>query len=229
MILLLGVNIFLYNTHQEYRFFIKKIKYPESIIYEEKIHINDSLSSLDDDTLTLENTLSGNIQNSETQDEILTLDDDFSQSTLQFLESLSKQKDDIRVDDEPQEKHPAFLKILEILSSYQLEEKTEDFLFDITPEYPDAYLHLQSQDVSVYHFYTKTYRDVYDIFDVLQYDLPISLNIVNNFWDRSFFINMDDWWEDERVRIVFEYENEVFWLKIKKDLYNSIRESFQAL
>jgi hypothetical protein len=54
-------------------------------------------------------------------------------------------------------------------------------LFDITDEYPDSYYEFYSENITLYFFDTKTYNEVYDIFNVLAYDLPFTINRVNNF------------------------------------------------
>jgi len=50
--------------------------------------------------------------------------------------------------------------------------------------------------------------------------MPYTLNEVNNFWEASFFINVDEEFNDDFIRFIIKSTNGVFWLKIKKDLYN---------
>jgi hypothetical protein len=97
-------------------------------------------------------------------------------------------------------------------------------LFDLTTEYPDEYFEYSNGSVSLYFFVTKTYDGVFDIFDVLSNELPFSINQTNSFWERSFYVNLDKDFVDDNIRIIIEYKKRVFWLKIKKDTYNQVKE-----
>ncbi|MDF1682974.1 MAG: hypothetical protein P1U46_04670 [Patescibacteria group bacterium] len=54
-------------------------------------------------------------------------------------------------------------------------------LFDITDEYPDKYLEFYSPTLTIYFFTTKSYQELYDIFDILSTELPFSIKELNNF------------------------------------------------
>jgi len=75
-------------------------------------------------------------------------------------------------------------------------------LFDLTDEYPDNYFEYYSKDLVLYFFPTKTYNELVDIFSVLDDELPFTLNKLNNFWDSSFYINLDENIKDRFVRLV---------------------------
>ncbi len=122
--------------------------------------------------------------------------------------------------------------ILDLFKDYKLDELfSHSSLFDLTTEYPDPYLEYYNweSDITLYIFKSKLYNDVLNVFDVISYNLPFKIKKVNNFWDESFFINMDNSLEDGYVRLVFSYKNKVFWLKIKKDSYNDIKETLNKL
>jgi len=51
----------------------------------------------------------------------------------------------------------------------------------LTDEYPDNYFEYYSKDLTLYLFPTKNYNDIKGIFNVLSYDLPFSINEINNF------------------------------------------------
>jgi hypothetical protein len=71
---------------------------------------------------------------------------------------------------------------LKIFSSYDLKElEINTTLFDITTEYPDSYIEYYSKGLTLYFFPTRTYNEIYDIFKVLEYELPFKINPVNNF------------------------------------------------
>jgi hypothetical protein len=102
-------------------------------------------------------------------------------------------------------------------------------LFDLTQEYPDEYYEYYSKDLTLYFFVTKSYSEVLDVFQVLTYDLPFTINKTNNFLDNSFFINLK-WWEKEwYIRIVTSTNGLVFWLKFKKDQYNRVKEILKII
>lgn len=220
LILLLLWNIIFYFLNEEYRFFVQKIKYQNEYVSSSNIVLDDSP-----------------ITNSEKQ-EILEVvdfkiwDESISVTALEFLESISSSWDTSNIDNRTQELMVSeeLLVIGELLSEYPLEDiSPNEYLFGITPEYPDPYIEWFSSGLTLYSFPTKTFRNVFDIFDVLAYELPISLNTVNNFWTQSFFINMEKGWEDDYVRIVFEYQNKVFWLKIKNLHYNEVRDALSVI
>lgn len=120
--------------------------------------------------------------------------------------------------------------ILSLFSSYNLQElEINTSLFDVTTEYPDNYIEYYSKELTLYFFPTKTYSQVYDIFKVLEYELPFNVNSVNNFWDKSFYINLDNDINDNIIRIVISYKWISFWIKTKKNEYSLIKEKLNSL
>ncbi len=118
-----------------------------------------------------------------------------------------------------------YRKILEAFSSYWLKElENSNMLFDITNEYPDEYYEYYSDDLSLYFFTTKSYDDVKNIIEVIAFEVPYEINEVNNFLDKSFYINLDEVISDNDIRIVIWYKSITFWLKIKKDVYNDVKD-----
>ncbi|MDR0771524.1 MAG: hypothetical protein LBF15_00115, partial [Candidatus Peribacteria bacterium] len=72
--------------------------------------------------------------------------------------------------------------ILTLFESYNLKElEINTTLFDVTTEYPDNYIEYYSKELTLYFFPTKTYNEVRDIFKVLEYELPFTINEINNF------------------------------------------------
>ncbi len=123
-----------------------------------------------------------------------------------------------------------YLDILKLFSKYELEAlEINTNLFDITNEYPDNFFEYYSRDLTLYFFPTKNYWEVLEIFEVLELELPFSLNKANNFWTKSFYINLDENIDDSIVRIVIEHNNITFWLKIKKNEYNNIKKILEKL
>ena len=81
---------------------------------------------------------------------------------------------------------------------------------------------------AAYFFTTKNYKEVYDIFDVLQLELPFKINAMNNFWEKSFYINFNKDVNDA-VRMVILHKWIVFWLKVDKNEYSKIKQRLQNL
>lgn len=120
--------------------------------------------------------------------------------------------------------------ILNMFSGYNLSKLDVNAnLFDLTNEYPDEYYEFYSPKFTLYFFTSKTYNQVYDIFSILQSELPFKVNPTNTFWDKSFFINFNKDVNDETIRIVVLKDWIVFWLKVKSDEYNNIKQILQNL
>lgn len=120
--------------------------------------------------------------------------------------------------------------ILKLFSEYDLSMlPVSKNLFDLTNEYPEPYYEYYSSKLTLYFFTSKTYNQVYDIFSVLQGELPFKVNQANNFWEKSFYINLEEDINDG-IRVVISNNWIVFWLKIDKDeYYNSIKQKLQNL
>jgi len=96
-------------------------------------------------------------------------------------------------------------------------------LFELTDEYPDYYYEYYSNDLTLYFFTTKQYSEIYDIFNYIQNDLPFSINEVNNFWENSFYINLNTEINDSYIRLVITENWITFWLKIKDTQYDVVK------
>jgi len=114
-----------------------------------------------------------------------------------------------------------FLNIFQEYSLSLLEIHTR--LFDLTSEYPDEYKEYYSEDLSVYFFWNKSYFEIKDLFNVLGDELPFTINEVNNFWEKSFYINLNNEFDDWFYRIVILYKNNTFWLRLNKSTYGNIK------
>lgn len=120
--------------------------------------------------------------------------------------------------------------ILNIFDTFWLSKlELNTNLFDLTDEYPDNYIEYYSKWLTLYLFPTRSYREVYDVFDVLELELPFKVNEVNNFWNKSFYINLDKDIDDWFIRLVIENNWVTFWLKINKNEYNLVKEKLKNL
>lgn len=123
-----------------------------------------------------------------------------------------------------------YLDIIALFSSYWISQlHVNSNLFDITDEYPDNYLEYYSENLTLYLFPTKKYTDVYDIFKVLSSELPFTMKEVNNYWEKSLYLNLNNDIEDRFIRMIISYKWIVFWLKIKKTEYDLVKQKLNSL
>lgn len=207
LVFLFLVNVIFYFVSDDYKFFLKKIKNNDEIVYIDDTEIHDSIrKQLQGPNIA--------IVEYESVDEIKDEENITTFVTKQPEKILWKN----------------YQKILDIFTKYSLKpiELTNN-LFDLTWEYPDSYYEYYSKDLTLYFFDTKKYNEVYDVFDILTYDSPFTVNKIDNFWNSSFYINLNDDIQDNYVRLVINYKWVVFGLKIKKSEYNTIKEHLLRL
>jgi len=201
------VNLIFYFVSDDYRFFLKKIKSPDEVVYLEDKVFDDTLDNEILNNAEVVVTNKGNEKIFELKDET-------------WIISLKKEivlwKN--------------YRNILNLFSIYKLKKLEVNLnLFDITDEYPDNYFEYYSKDLTLYFFPTKNYKDMFDIFDVLSKEWPFSLSEINNFWNNSFYINLDENIKDRFVRVIISDNGIVFWLKIKKTEYSLVKEKLYLL
>jgi len=221
LIFLLTINVGAFIISDDYRFFLKKLKYNEDIVYDdiqvddsERYQISPEGSSLSEDGDVI--LWVTKIEQESDFFDILSGDTDITiADTQENLPELFR--DEQWVKQAFEEKF--------ILTEELLPEK----LYGISDEYPDMYREYSNVHMSLYMFSTKSYNDVKNILRVISGEENFSLNEVDNFWSSSLYLNMGEWNEDWMVRILFEYENMAFWLKIKKDSYNTAKQILESL
>lgn len=220
LIIIFVLNVIFYFLSTDYRFFLKKIKSPNEVIYLEEKKYNDDI--IDDNIKYIDS----NIVDNKEEDLVETIELD-KKNEITF--EIKNDSDKIEL-----KKQISLWKnytdILDLFSIYSLEElELNTNLFDLTDEYPDNYIEYFSKDLTLYFFPTKNYSDLYDIFNLLSNDLPFTVNEVNNFWDNSFYINLDEYISDRFVRLIVSNNGVVFGLKIKNTEYDLIKEKLNSL
>ncbi len=130
-----------------------------------------------------------------------------------------------------EEKNPKNQKLLSNFKDFNL--KLDDYndyyeLFGLTTEYPNPYLTYINNDLELYIFIDDTFDNIYNTFNYLSWneERKFSLNKTNSFKTNSFFINLDG---DGFIRLVIEKNNLLFWLKLKKEYYNNIKNILNNL
>lgn len=231
--ILFFVNILLYSTNIEYKNFIKNLKTdPESSLLDDEYNLedidienkdNEINKAIDENNLEIDSI--SNVENTWS----LIIDSDENIDIDAELEILDNEEKDI-------EEKENNINIIEEVVTLSLLDKNvlslfdemnmseSDYfssLFDITNEYPEEFIEYTSSKLDLIFFLDQEYRKIVDFFDVISFDLPFSIKEVNNFWDKSFYINLDN--PDSYVRIVYTVNNRTYWLKILKSEYNNIK------
>ena len=206
------LNIWLYYTSESYRNFLKELK-QEPVI-----------SKVDDNYDISEKQLK-NIEKD-------SLENELNKKVLDNKKNTSNKKDNLSFVEIKTDKKEIsddllssyFKELLNKFSEFNLYRiDTDDSLMDVTSEYPDWYFKYYSKDLSLYLFPTKKYEEVKDIFEVESSDDFFTINEVNNFWDKSFYINLQKRFDDWFVRFIFEKNWSVIWVKVNKKLYKKIK------
>jgi len=209
------INLIFYFISDDYKFFIKKLKNNDTVIYLDDKNYDDK--KVIDEKNVNEKILKNAevIDTDKTNTKIFKIWQNHNWS-ISLKEDVVLWKN--------------YKLILDLFSIYNLKKlDINSNLFDLTDEYPDNYFEYYSKDLTLYLFPTKNYTELYDIFSVLTNELPITINEVNNFWDNSFYINLDNDIQDRFIRVVISYRGVVFWLKIKKNEYNLVKEKLNWL
>ena len=220
-------NIFLYYVSEDYRFFLKSLKYSDKVVYtKEDIDVNDKASN--------------NCDKVDPYDwkDVSIWEEEIKNNWSIWFSELSdfkenKEEEKLKIEEERWKIKPkprlllseVYKDILQDFKKYELEKlEIHTSLFDLTTEYPDNYFEYSSWDITLYFFQTKDYKWVLDIFNALSYDLPFTINKANNFFWKSFYINLEKDYEDEYIRIVTVYKKKTFWLKIDKRYYDDVKK-----
>lgn len=203
---LLVLNIAIYFLSSDYRFYVKKLKYWELPVEENQI-ITDNYSienSKNCDCSNNENVLSNTWVLTSSWELTWTWE---STASTWWIETLSNY----------------FSWIVFTPKTYDEYFK----IFDITDEYINKYETYVSENIEIYYFPESNFDELYGFFETISFEFPITLNRLNNFWQRSFYVNKKE--NDDFVRLVIKYDNKIFWLKIKNNYYNEARKILNQL
>lgn len=205
------LNIWLYYTSEGYRQFLQNIKWEENL--EE---INDEYKIEEKEIeKSLEDELNEKIINNK---EEINKELKSKSSLIEKIEFVQKK---VNIDIEESDYFKSFLKNF---SNYNLTSlDITSPLMDVTNEYPDKYFEYYSPELTIYSFPTKNYDEVKEIFEIESNWDNFVTNEVDNFWEESFYINLWKNYKDDFVRIIFLKQNNVIWIKVSKNEYNSIK------
>ena len=243
------LNILIYYVSPDYRWFLKEIKGVENIEQieenkeEEDWIIEDRFNINNDYTVKIGNVGLRESESVESSIESIVIEKQNEELEKNLEEKIQEEfMEEIEEEDMESVKVEyvsaySELKITKIeeeflnkFTGYKLKElELHPRLFDLTSEYPDNYFEYYSEYLTLYFFGNKPYNEIRDVFEVLTYELPFTLNEVNNFWEKSFYINLDENFEDWVVRLVLLYKNRTFWLKLKKEVYDHVKGKIDGL
>jgi len=205
------LNIWLYYTSEGYRQFLQNIKQEENledINDEYKIEEKEIEESLEEE---LNKKI---INNKEKINEELK-----SKSSL--IEKIEFVQKKVNIEIEESDYFKSFLKNFSIYNLTSLDNDSP--LMDVTDEYPDKYFEYYSPELTIYNFPTKNYNEVREVFEIESNWDNFTINEVDNFWEESFYINLWKDYKDNFIRIILLKENNVIWIKVSKNEYNSIK------
>lgn len=216
LLFILVINIVFYNSNESYNSFVRNLKYG-SETPETQIVINDDYGyyspSPENVTYINKDEETGSINDISIESNIL--------SEIEIIPEADENTIYMQDDD---------IKVLNRFAPYNLKRLFEHgSLFDLTTEYPDDYFEYLGGDISIYFFVTKSYENVKEVFEAISYTLPFSIKEVTLSEKRAFFLNLEQNFSDDYIRLVVEYKKRVFWLKIKKTMYNEIKNLIQTI
>ena len=225
IIIVFTLNIIFYYSSDDYRFFVKKIKNKDEVIYVDSKEIDDQIKKIEEE------------ENKRSIPSSLRSEELYPRASLSWAKLnspwLLTSKEEVKKIEVKKELvlWKNYKTILNsFINKYDLSKLELNWnLFDLTDEYPNEYYEYYSPDLTLYLFIGKSYTEVKDIIDVISYEIPYELNEVNNFLDNSFYINLDERISDNFIRIVIWYKSITFWLKIKKDVYNEVKEILKQI
>lgn len=221
LLLIFILNIIFYYISNDYKIFLEKLKYnnftkdiktnDESFENDNKIIVTNVTNNIKEDKLG-----ENNINNSNSEGAIIEKDN--TDSTIVWINS-----DDKKIFNTVLWKN--YIDILNKFEKFYDLDKIEvnTNLFEITDEFPDYYYEYYSNDLTLYFFHTKQYSEVFDIFNYLQKDLPINIKELNNFWEKSFYINLNSEVNDKYIRLVITQNGITFWIKLKDSQYEKVK------
>lgn len=216
-------NIGIYYVSEDYRYFLKSIKSDE-----QNIEITDEYSITKEEIKeTLENDLNEPldvfVENERPALSNTWVENQESKESIAMVESPQRQEKKLEMS--PYEKEMLFL-----FRDYNFTKlDSHGALFDLTTEYPDKYFEYYLPDLSLLFFSTKTYNEVKEIFEIVSDDWNFTLNEVDNFWEESFYINLQEWFDDWYIRLVFTKNWKVFGLKISKNEYTNVKNILKEI
>ena len=210
-----------YYLSEDYRNFLYNLKYeePSKIATDEYV-----IETQTDESLAQELASSNSITTNSPQWDIIQPEIFSQEGELQTVELDNTSVQNINLSMIEEDVLEAFM------PQYNLQKwDAEGSLFDVTTEYPDKYFEYIGQNIVLYFFPTKTYKQVKDIMYVESDWSIFALNETTKLWEAMFFINLNVAYDDNNVRMVVLHKWKTFWLKILKNEYNAVKEIIKQL
>lgn len=228
------LNVAWYFFSENYRFLIKKIKHGDNYVVQDKNSIDDL--NFTDDEIVKTNTwncncstvwfswdTSSGIFNSNTSTWLVDVNIPVTKTQTQELTSSWIQNWTWITSDETIAYSWIVNWVFEKFPWYDFKYKSYSdnyMMFWFTDEYAKKYLTYNAWKFEIYFYVEDNFDKVYDFFDVLSKELNFEVKKQDNFWNRSFYVNTTD---AKFVKVVIKSWNKLFWLNIKKQYYNEVK------
>lgn len=214
-------NIVLFELNDDYKFFIKKLKNNGEVVYVEKDKITDQYWELYDELTKQLDEIDDEYVDENNWEDI----DEISYSDVTFVTNdvIVDETDKITWQDNftarltPEEEN-----IYAKFQDYDLYKVNFKWrLFNLLDEHTLNYEEYAGEKFNLYFFRWDSYEKIINYIEGSSTIWLYEIKEVNNFWNKSFYIN--SFAEDYLVRIVIEYKWNIFGLSIDKSLYNEIK------
>lgn len=209
------VNVFSFVFIDDYRFLLRKIKYPEMTVYVNPIDITDNYWVVEIKDSNKKDILISEIKiNNDLEDK---------KDVSQEVKSPEKIDRDLIESHKLSEEER---KVLDLFKSYSLtESELPNNLFWLVFDYSNKFWKYYSNDLEIYFFWKIRYDELKKLFTSRSQELQIEVNEVNNFWDRSFYVN----WDPFLIKIIFEKNWYTYSFEILKSEYENIKKILNSL
>lgn len=224
-------HIIAYNEVDDYRFLWKKIKNPEASVYPEKTEITDDTSVLAKPKPSNDLVIYEDVTNIKAEVIETTSKEDANEETKPLVEEPKEEVIETIIE-EPEEETQTFLLNSQneiFLSKFEWDFREKTKIEDIMSsniDYYETFLKRSFDKYDVYVFGEGKYEDIFSFFDVRADETGLTSNVVNNFWDRSFYLNEES---KNTVRIVLETEYNTYWFVVPSENYNYLKEILKEL
>lgn len=218
-------HIVAFQEVDDYRFLWKKIKNPNASVYPEKTQISDDTSNFKKDKPWKDLIIYEDVTNIKSEQ---ITEDVIEETSGNPEEGIPVEKEETETPKEVKfqlnEKNKLFLSKIDLV----FEDKTTiaDVLWTWI-DYYDNFLIKKSDKFDIYVFWENKYEEIFSFFDVRSDETKKEINAVNNFWERSFYLN--EWEVNNTVRIVLEKDYNTYWFVVSKENYPLLKEILQEL
>lgn len=231
-------NVAAFVFVDDYRFLLRKIKYPEMSIYVNESNITDEYWIIEHKNSEREDVFISEIETNA-----------ISKTEIKVVDELEKNPDEIPndllgntrtvdvlnpiPDDIDRALIESFIlseferKILDSFdATYSLvETEFPSNIYGLIFDYEADFWKYSSWKLDLYFFWETPYEDVKNHLIDSSVDTWIIINEVNNFWEKSLYVN----WENHLVRLLIEQNGYTFSVEVLKTEYETVKNILNSL